>query len=102
MSESASPTGVHTEHTFYAIESVEEITGTPRHLIAVYCKHGLVSTVGKPEEEGWNFDDEAIHRLRRLEHFRAQYGMNIAGLRMVSQLLQDVERLRGEVRFLRR
>jgi DNA-binding transcriptional MerR regulator len=89
-------------HEVYSIEMVAEITHTPRHLIAVYCRHGLVAPVGKPESSGWIFDDEAIHKLRRLEFLRAHYGMNLTGLRAVSELLHDVERLREELRFLRR
>jgi DNA-binding transcriptional MerR regulator len=85
----------------YSIEAVEELTSTPRHQIAVYYRHGLLSTVGEPDSSGWNFDDEAIHTLRRLEFLRAQYGMNLTGLRAVSDLLRDVERLREELRFLR-
>ncbi len=88
-------------HELYAIEVAAEITDTPRHLIAVYCRHGMISPVGKPEEEGWTFDDEAILKLRRIEYLRAQYGMNLAGLRAMTALMRDVEELREEVRFLR-
>jgi DNA-binding transcriptional MerR regulator len=92
------PTG---EPGVYEIEVVAEITSTPRHLILVYCKHGLIHPVGEPDESGWVFDDDAIHRLRRIEHLRVQYNMNLAGIRAMHTLLQDVERLREEVRFLR-
>jgi DNA-binding transcriptional MerR regulator len=95
------PDAPHSEaQEFYSIEMAAEITSTPRHLIAVYCRHGLVATVGEPESSGWQFDDEAIHKLRRLEFLREQYGMNLSGLRVVSDLLKDVERLREELRFL--
>jgi DNA-binding transcriptional MerR regulator len=87
---------------FYSIEMVAEITHTPRHLIAVYCRHGLVAPIGEPESSGWQFDDDAIHKLRRLEFLREKYGMNLSGLRIVSDLLRDVERLREELRFLHR
>ncbi len=87
---------------FYAIEAVAQITQTPRHLIAVYCRHGLISTVQHPEEGGWVFDDEAIHKLRRIEFLRATYGLSLAAVRVISGLLRDVEELRQEVRFLRR
>jgi DNA-binding transcriptional MerR regulator len=87
---------------FYSIEVAAEITRTPRHLIAVYCRHGLVAPMGEPEDSGWQFDDDAIHKLRRLEFLREQYGMNLSGLRVVSELLRDVERLREELRFLHR
>ncbi|HUJ45138.1 MAG TPA: chaperone modulator CbpM [Opitutaceae bacterium] len=86
----------------YSIETVVQITQTPRHQIAVYCRHGLLSPVTAPEREGWWFDDEAIRMLRRLERLRVDYDMNLAGLRVISELFREVERLREEVRALRR
>ncbi len=86
----------------YSIEAVVNITHTPRHQIAVYCRHGLVSPVAPPEQEGWWFDQEAIRELRRIEFLRQDYAMGLAGLRLVSELVHEVERLREEVRQLRR
>lgn len=86
----------------YSIETVVQITQTPRHQIAVYCRHGLISPVTAPEREGWWFDDEAIRMLRRIERLRVDYDMNLAGLRVISELFREVERLREEVRALRR
>ena len=86
----------------YSIETVVQITQTPRHQIAVYCRHGLISPVTAPEREGWWFDDEAIRALRRIERLRIDYDMNLAGLRVISELFREVERLREEVRALRR
>ena len=88
-------------HEFYAIETVAEITGTPRHMIAVYCRHGMIAPIGEPEEEGWTFDDNAILKLRHIEKLREQYGMNLAGLRAMATLMNELEELRREVRFLR-
>lgn len=86
----------------YSIEAVVNITHTPRHQIAVYCRHGLVSPVAPPEHGGWWFDQEAIRELRRIECLRHDYAMGLAGLHLVSELLREVERLREEVRILRR
>jgi DNA-binding transcriptional MerR regulator len=86
----------------YSIEAVVHITQTPRHQIAVYCRHGLISPVTTPERDGWWFDQEAIRELRRIECLRVDYGMNLAGLRVISELFREVERLREEVRALRR
>jgi DNA-binding transcriptional MerR regulator len=86
----------------YSIETVVQITQTPRHQIAVYCRHGLISPVTAPEREGWWFDDEAIRMLRWIERLRVDYDMNLAGLRVISELFREVERLREEVRALRR
>ncbi len=86
----------------YSIETVVHLTQTPRHQIAVYCRLGLISPVAAPEREGWWFDHEAIRALRRIERLRVDYDMNLAGLRVIADLFREVERLREEVRALRR
>ena len=86
----------------YSIETVGHITQLPRHRIAVYCRHGLISPVTAPERDGWWFDHEAIRVLRRIEYLRVDYDLNLAGLRVISELFREVERLREEVRALRR
>ncbi len=84
--------------TVYSIEMVEQITHLSRERILLYFQHGLVEPVAKDEPA---FDEQAIHQLRRLDHLRSEYEMNQEGLRMVANLLREVERLREEVRFLR-
>jgi len=86
----------------YSIETIVQITQTPRHQIAVYCRHGIIAPVTEPERDGWWFDEEAIRELRRIERMRVDYGMNLAGLRVTLELFREVERLREEVRALRR
>ena len=86
----------------YSIETVVHLTQTPRHQIAVYCRLGLISPVSSPERDGWWFDHEAIRALRRIECLRVDYAVNLAGLRVISDLLREVERLREEVRASRR
>jgi DNA-binding transcriptional MerR regulator len=84
--------------TVYTIEETSRITDVPRHQIAVYYRHGLVSTVA----EGWLFDDEAIRTLRRIEYLRSTCHLNIAGIKLVLELMREVEQLSAEVRFLQR
>lgn len=90
------------EEAYYSIETVVHITQTPRHQIAVYCHHGIISPVTDPAREGWWFDEEAIRTLRRIERLRTDCAMNVSGLRLISMLLREVEQLREEVRALRR
>jgi DNA-binding transcriptional MerR regulator len=91
-----------TAEDVYSIETVVHLTQTPRHRIAVYCRHGLISPVKAPEREGWWFDHEAIRALRQMEDLRVDFGLNLAGLCVLSELLREVERLREEVRALHR
>jgi DNA-binding transcriptional MerR regulator len=85
----------------YSIDAVAHLTQTPRHLIAVYCRHGLVVPLAPPEREGWWFDGEAIRTLRQLDRLRRELGVNLQGLRVLAGLLDEIERLRDEARFLR-
>ena len=86
----------------FSIEIVAQLTRTPRHRIALYCRHGLLSPLTSPESEGWLFNEDAIRTLRQIESLRSSYGVNIAGLQLIAKLLHDREQLREEVRFLRR
>jgi DNA-binding transcriptional MerR regulator len=40
---------------------------TTRRTILVYCKHGLLTPVVDPVDNGYYFNDEAIRMLRRIE-----------------------------------
>ena len=85
----------------YSIETVAHVTSLPRHEIGVYCKEGLVSPVVDPECGGYYFNDEAIRTLRHIEHLRSDYGVSLRGVKMILDLMNEVEQLRDEVRFLR-
>ena len=73
----------------------------PRRLIAVYYKHGLVSPVVDPDCGGFYFNDEGIRALRRIEYLRTTCGLNLGGIKMILDLMNEVERLRTDLRFLR-
>jgi len=85
----------------YTLETVERITHISKDRIVLYYRYGLVSPVQPVREPELVFDDEAIHKLRRIAFLLSEYGINHDGLRVFSSLLNEVERLREEVRFLR-
>ncbi len=76
----------------YSLEIVSELTGVSTQTIVQYQEHGLIQP---------SLDDETIRALRRLEHLRETCEMNLAGLKLLTQLLEEVERLRAELRGLR-
>jgi DNA-binding transcriptional MerR regulator len=85
----------------YSLEAVVHLTGVPRRSVLVYCKSGLVQPAGDTQASEFMFDDEAIYRIRRVEHLRSVHGINLAGIRMIFDLMREVERLENEMRFLR-
>ncbi len=88
--------------TTYSIEEAARLAQVPRRLIAVYSRHGLVSPTADPDIGGWYFDDEGIRTLRQIERLRGSLGMSLMAVKLVLELGHEVERLRQEVRFLRR
>jgi DNA-binding transcriptional MerR regulator len=76
----------------YTIESAGHIAHTPRRTILLYYKLGLISTVTDPAREGYYFDAEGIRTLRRIEFLRSDCGVNLAGIKMILRLLDEVER----------
>jgi DNA-binding transcriptional MerR regulator len=86
----------------YSIEEAARLAQVPRRLIAVYFRYGLVSPAADPDTGGWYFDDEGVRTLRQIERLRSSLGMNLTAVKLVLELTQGVERLRQEVRFLRR
>jgi DNA-binding transcriptional MerR regulator len=88
--------------TVYTIEMVAQLAQVPRRLIVLYYKHGLVSPVRDPARSGWCFDDEAIRIVRRIEYLRSACNENLAGIKLILELMEEVERLRQELRFQHR
>lgn len=83
----------------YSLEALIQVTATSRQVLAMYCEHGLIAPLGEEGEP--QFDDQALHQVRRLEYLRAAYGANVEGLRAICALLRRVDELETEVRFLR-
>ncbi len=87
-------------NVLYTIDVTARLAAVPRHAILVYYKHGLVAPV--VDEQGvYYFNDDAIRILRWVEHLRMRGGLNLAGIKMALDLLNEVERLQSEIRFLR-
>jgi len=76
----------------YTLDILAEITGVSTQTIVQYQEHGLIH----PE-----FDDETVRALRRIEHLRETCELNLAGLKLLTSLLEEVEQLRAELRTLR-
>lgn len=85
----------------YSIDFVAHYTGVPRHRIAVYCRTGVITTVGDPANDGWRFSRESIEELRRAEEVRALIGDNPAAVNLVLRLRREIEHLQRELRAAR-
>src|SRR3954471_7543064 len=83
----------------YPIDSAAYLAGMPRHEILVCCKHGLVSPLIDQTYGSYLFDTDAIRTLQRIRYLRQECGINLPGIQMILQLMNEVERLRTAARY---
>lgn len=84
----------------YSIDVVAEQTGVGVSTILHYQEQGLIFPL--PDGNGpARYDDEALRTLRRIEHLRAAGAMNLSGMKLLLELLSEVERLRADLRSRR-
>lgn len=85
----------------YSLDVAAHIAGVPRRSILIYCRSGLVRSVSQPPYGVMAFTEEAIHTVRKIEQVRTMHRPDPALLKTMFDLLEEVERLRAELRFLR-
>jgi DNA-binding transcriptional MerR regulator len=88
-------------NVLYSLDATAHLAGIPRRSILIYCRAGLVRPVVQPPYGVMEFTEEAIYTLRRIEHLRTAHGLDLVWIRTMFDLLDEVERLRAELRFLR-
>ena len=88
-------------NVLYSLDATARLAGVPRRSILIYCRAGLVQPVVQPPYGVLEFTEEAIYTLRQIEYLRTVQGLDIAWIKTLFDLLDEVERLRAELRFLR-
>ena len=81
----------------YTLDLVAELTGISSQTILHYQQQGLV----KPAATTGHFDDEALYALRRIEQLRSTYETNLPGLKLILDLMDEVDRLNAALRARR-
>lgn len=82
----------------FTLEILTELSGISSQTILFYREQGLIATVKTGDSIAPQFDEESLRTLRRIEHLRATFEMNIAGLKLLMHLMEEVESLRAELR----
>jgi DNA-binding transcriptional MerR regulator len=88
-------------NVFYSLDATAQLAGVPRRSILIYCRAGLVRPVVQPPYGVMEFTEEAIYTVRRIEHLRTVHNLDLAWLKTMFDLLDEVERLHAELRFWR-
>jgi DNA-binding transcriptional MerR regulator len=85
----------------YGLDTTAHLAGVPRRSLLVYCRAGLIQPIIQQPNEAMAFTDEAIYTIRRLEQLRTMHRSDLAWLKTIMALQNEVEYLRAELRFFR-
>ena len=86
----------------YSIEVIAELAGVKPQTVLHYQEQGFIRPSIRDDGDTGLFDAECLRQLRRIEHLRATCEMNDAGLKLILDLLHEVECLREERRQMLR
>lgn len=82
----------------YSIDVVARVSGVSAETILHFHQHGLIAPAVGEAARGECFDDETVHRVRRIEYLRSCYGMQLAAIKLTLDLMDELEQLRAELR----
>ena len=84
----------------YSLEIVARIAGVSTETILHYTEQGLIPS--RPDSgKSPVFDDQALLTLRRIEQLRSTCEANTAGLKLILELMDQVDRLKTALRSRR-
>jgi len=89
-------------NVYYSLDATAHLAGVPRRSVLIYCRAGLVHPVVQPPYGVMQFTEEALYTVRRIEYLRSVHGLALSWIKTMFDLVDEVERLRAEVRFLRK
>ena len=89
-------------NVLYSLDATAHLARVSRRSILIYCRAGLVRPVFQPPYGVMVFTEETIYTVRRVEHLRVVHGIDVTWIKTLFDLIEEVERLRSEVRFFRK
>lgn len=90
-----------THHAAHSLDAAAEITGVPSDMLRKYCELGLLGEARSQPDTDLTFNEADLYEVRRIEHYRRKLGVDLHALPVIANLVQEVERLRAELRFFR-
>ncbi len=86
---------------FVDLDAASELSGMHPEMILEVARARMVVISRKDREGNPYFDDEAIYRLRQIEHLRLEQRAHLRTIRLIMQLMDRAEAAEREVRWLR-
>ncbi len=92
--------GSNDDRAIYIISVAAELAGVHPQTLRVYERKGLV----QPSRTSGNtrrYSEKDIERLRQIQRFTQEMGVNLAGVQVILNLLEQINDLQSELERLR-
>lgn len=99
MTDSSDPTEPLDADAPYALEEVCEACVVEKHLVLEMVEFGILNPEGE-NVSNWRFSATAILRLQRARRLRRDLEINLAGIAVTLDLLDELDRTRQRVKTL--
>ena len=95
------PTFSEVSRGFVDLASASELSGMHPEMIIEVTRANIVLVARRDRAGNPYFDDEAIYRLRQIEHLRSEQRAHMRTIRLIMELLDRAESAERELRWLR-
>ncbi|WP_423227009.1 chaperone modulator CbpM [Marinobacter halodurans] len=85
------------QRTRFTLREVCERTDVHAEFVVKLVNYGVIAPIDEGPASSWAFDAVALARLRKAQRLQRDLKLNLPGLAMSLDLLDDVEQLRREV-----
>ena len=84
-----------------SIQEICSACGVEREALIEMVREGLVEPVGpEPHPREWHFSGATLVRVRTAQRLQRDLGINLSGVALALELLEEIERLRLRCRRL--
>lgn len=98
----AAPVEIVDEQTTFTLVEICERGGVRSEFVVALVDYGVIAPVNDGSENQWAFDAAALARLCRAQRLQRDLEINLPGLAVSLDLLDEVEELRQQVDLLNR
>ena len=81
---------------YFVISVAAELTGMHAQTLRTYDRLGLVTPM-RTKGGGRRYSRRDISMLRRIQHLSQEEGVNLAGIKTIIELSEQIEELQGEL-----
>jgi DNA-binding transcriptional MerR regulator len=85
---------------FFPLDLAARLTGVHPEMLRYYQRVGLIEALPAERESELLFDEEALQKIRQIEHFRRHLGVGRRALPLLCELRREGNRREIELRFL--